>query len=292
MNNTLANIAEQRPGQIAVDVAVASILVYVDFDAQSDNRIKIAADWARKFDASLIGVAGWLPGREIGGWFAAELEPTKERNDRILVELENLGEHFRNLASRTIQIVEWRSSFHFPRDVIPAEARCADLVVISPHPDAQDVYSAFDPGEVLLNAGRPVLVVPDDLSACGGQRILVAWKDTREARHAVQGALAFLKSAENISLVEIAENVVERAAQQQLEDVERYLARHGVKVSKKVVEEPKGSVSDQLMSVAKSEGADLIVAGAYGHSRLGEWIFGGVTHGLLKKSDICCLLAN
>ena len=46
------------------------------------------------------------------------------------------------------------------------------------------------------------------------------------------------------------------------------------------------------MSVAKSEGADLIVAGAYGHSRLGEWIFGGVTHGLLKKSDICCLLAN
>ena len=94
MNNTLANIAEQRPGQIAVDVAVASILVYVDFDAQSDNRIKIAADWARKFDASLIGVAGWLPGREIGGWFAAELEPTKERNDRILVELENLGEHF------------------------------------------------------------------------------------------------------------------------------------------------------------------------------------------------------
>ena len=164
--------------------------------------------------------------------------------------------------------------------------------MISPHPDAQDVYSAFDPGEVLLNAGRPVLVVPDDLSACGGQRILVAWKDTREARHAVQGALAFLKAAENISLVEIAENVVERAAQQQLEDVERYLARHGVKVSKKVVEEPKGSVSDQLMSVAKSEGADLIVAGAYGHSRLGEWIFGGVTHGLLKKSDICCFLAN
>jgi hypothetical protein len=113
MKNTLANSAEQRPGQVAVDVAVASILVYVDFDAQSDNRIKIAADWARKFDASLIGVAGWLPGREIGGWFAAELEPAKERNDRILMELGKLGEHFRNLASRTVQTIEWRGSFLF-----------------------------------------------------------------------------------------------------------------------------------------------------------------------------------
>jgi nucleotide-binding universal stress UspA family protein len=292
MPDSLANIAEQRPGQTAMDAAVASILVYVDFDAESDNRIKIAADWARKFNASLIGVAGWLPGREIGGWFAAELEPTEERNDRIMSELGKLGEHFRNLATRTVQTVEWRSSFHFPRDVIPAEARSADLVVISPHPVAQDIYSAFDPGEVLLNAGRPVLVVPDGVAACGGQHILVAWKDTREARHAVQGALAFLRIAERVSLVEVAEDVLEWAAQQQLDDVERYLARHGVQVGKKVIEKPKGSISDQLMSVARSEGADLIVAGAYGHSRLGEWIFGGVTHDLLKKSDICCLLSN
>jgi len=272
-----------------VDVAAASILVYVDFDAQSDNRIKIAADWARKFDASLIGVAGWLPGREIGGWFAAE---AKERNDRILMELGKLGEHFRNLASRTVQTIEWRGSFHFPRDVIPAEARSADLVVISPRPVAQDVYSAFDPGEVLLNAGRPVLVVPDGVAACGGQRILVAWKDAREARHAVQSALPFLKIAEHVSLVEIAENVQEQAAQQQLDDVERYLTRHRVKVSKKLIMEPKGLISDQLMTVAKAEASDLIVAGAYGHSRLGEWVFGGVTHGLLQKSDICCLFAN
>jgi len=292
MSDTLANIAEQRPAQIAVDVAVASILVYVDFDTQSDNRIEIAADWARKFDASLIGVAGWLPGREIGGWFAAELEPAKERNDRILMELGKLGEHFRNLASRTVQTIEWRGSFHFPRDVIPAEARSADLVVISPRPVAQDVYSAFDPGEVLLNAGRPVLVVPDGVAACGGQRILVAWKDAREARHAVQSALPFLKIAEHVSLVEIAENVQERAAQQQLDDVERYLTRHRVKVSKKLIMEPKGLISDQLMTVAKAEASDLIVAGAYGHSRLGEWVFGGVTHGLLQKSDICCLFAN
>ena len=65
-----------------------------------------------------------------------------------------------------------------------------------------------------------------------------------------------------------------------------------MRVSKKWIMEPKGSISDQLVNVAKTEASDLIVAGAYGHSRLGEWVFGGVTHGLLQKSDICCLFAN
>ena len=116
---------------------------------------------------------------------------------------------------------------------------------------------------MLLSAGRPVLVVP------GGDRqsrpaFVVAWKDTREARHAVQSALPYLKIAKHIALVEIAEEVLEATAHEQLDDVEKYLLRHGIKVNGKLVLHPKGSISDQLRSVAKSEGADLIVAGATG----------------------------
>src|SRR5262249_9070110 len=97
------------------------------------------------------------------------------------------------------------------------EARAADLVVIGSHPLAEDVYHAFDPGMVLLNAGRPVLVVPDGLAdGYPGQRALVAWKDTREARRAVQSALPFLKMAEHIALVEVAEEVLESAARERL----------------------------------------------------------------------------
>jgi len=145
---------------------------------------------------------------------------------------------------------------------------------------------------VLLNAGRPVLIVPNGIASNSGQRVLVAWKDTREARHAVQSALPYLSAAKHITLVEVAENVLERVARERLDDVEKYLGRHGIKVSAKSVLTPKGSISDQLTSVAKREGADLIVAGAYGHSRLGEWVFGGVTRGLLQNSDVCCLLSN
>jgi nucleotide-binding universal stress UspA family protein len=268
-------------------------MVHVDFDGHSDTRIRIAADIANQFGAVLIGVAGWLPGRETGGWFAAELEPDDVRLDRILVELDRLAERFRGVAHRTVQNMEWRGSIHLPRDVIAAEARAADLVVIGSHPVAGDAYHAFDPGTVLLTAGRPVLVVPDALAdGYPGQRALVAWKDTREARHAVQSALPYLRMAEHIALVEVAEDVLESAARERLNDVEKYLLRHGIAVNTKAVLHPHGSISDQLRNEARKEGADLIVAGAYGHTRLAEWVFGGVTHGLLQESEVCCLLCN
>jgi nucleotide-binding universal stress UspA family protein len=196
-----------------------------------------------------------------------------------LAEIAKLGESFRTWVGGAVQTLEWRGTFHFPREVIPAEARAVDLVVIGSRPVKEDVYRAFDPGTVLLNG-------------TSGERVLVAWKDTREARHAVQGALPYLKAAKQVSLVAIAEGVLEWAARNQLDDVEKYLSRHGVKVREKCMLNPEGSASDQLISFAKGDGTDLIVAGAYGHSRLGEWVFGGVTRGLLERSDVCCLLCN
>ena len=80
----------------------------------SDDRIKIAADWAAKFGAVLIGVAGWLPGRQVGGWFAAELERPEDRIDRIMAELEKLAEHFRNLAGRAGPVDGMERKLSFP----------------------------------------------------------------------------------------------------------------------------------------------------------------------------------
>ena len=291
MANTAAEVVEQS-AKTKLRPAVASIAVYVGFDSGSDGRIRIAADWAAKFGAALIGVTGWLPGGEAGGWFEYELERPKDRTDRITGELEKLAEHFRSLVRHKVETVEWRASVHFPREVIPAEARAADLVIIGPRTVAEDAYHAFDAGEVLLKAGRPVLVVPDGVTSNAGERILIAWKDTREARHAVQDALPYLTTAKDITLVQIAEEVRERAAVAELDDVERYLVRHGIEVRAKSVLHPGESIADQLRNVAKNEGADLIVAGAYGHTRLGEWIFGGVTRGLLNTGDACCLFSN
>ena len=74
--------------------------------------------------------------------------------------------------------------------------------------------------------------------------------------------------------------------------VVRYLARHNVQAGPTIAAHPKGGVADELIRLATAERADLIVAGAYGHSRLGEWAFGGVTRDLLTSSPVCCLLSH
>jgi nucleotide-binding universal stress UspA family protein len=266
-------------------------MVHVDFDAQSDNRIRIASDMASKFGAGLIGVAGWPPGREEGGWFAVELKRPEERNDRILAELDKLGEHFRDVAHRTLRDVEWRGSFHFPREVIAAEARAADLVVISPGSLPGDIYRTYDPGTIIVSAGRPVLVIPDGVGRVDARRILIAWKDTREARRAVSDALPLLKRAKNVALA-IAHPEQTKDTDLQLADIIHYLSRHGISVNEQI-----GTVADEyagpiLLQMAEQNKADLIVCGGYGRTRFSEWIFGGVTRHLLMASTIPCLFSN
>ena len=123
-------------------------------------------------------------------------------------------------------------------------------------------------------------------------RVLIAWKDTREARRAVQSALPFLRVAEQVTMLEIADEALKEAALAHLDDLEVYLGRHRIKVSGKAVLRAVGSVSEQLKRTARNDGADLIVAGAYGHTRLGEWIFGGVTRDLLRTTEVCCLFSS
>ena len=272
--------------------AVASIMVHVDWNAGSDERIRLAANLADRFGAVLIGVAGWVPGRERATLSHAELEQPEKRSKWIRAELDRLGERFREVAGITALPTEWRGSFNFPREVIAREARAADLVVIGSRPAADDVSHTFDPGEVLLAAGRPVLIAPQGHAALSARRILIAWKDTREARRAVQSALPFLQQAEHVTLVEVAENLLEAQAQAHLADVEAYLSRHGIEVGVKAVLNPHGAIAHQLTTAAADNGADLIVAGAYGHTRLGEWIFGGATRGLLHTSKLCCLFST
>src|SRR5262249_42115779 len=124
------------------------------------------------------------------------------------------------------------------------------------------------------------------------RRVVVAWKDTRECRRAVRDALPFLQQAKEGLLVEIREDDSQSQAKKNLADVSAYLVREQVVVAAAVLCRPPRPVAAELLHVVKEEKADLIVAGGYGHSRLGEWIFGGVTRELLSASPVCCLLSH
>ena len=148
------------------------------------------------------------------------------------------------------------------------------------------------PGPWCLKAGRPVLVVPSAVTPLSAKRIAIAWKDVREARRAVQDALPFLKKAESVMIVEVSEAGDGDRVLHRVKDVAGYLTRHGVEVVAERVRPTKVGAENSLLRLIGDENINLLVAGAYGHSRLGEWVFGGVTRELLAESPVCCLFSH
>jgi len=274
-------------------VTLATIMVAVDFGEATKARIGVAVELASRFNSLLIGVAGWPLCNERA---ATSREATLAidrywHQDDVLHRLQQLGEEFRALASAAPLGMEWRSSVGFPREVIANEARAADLVVIGQDPMPGDIGRTYDPGTIILTAGRPVLVVPPATRRLAASRVLIAWKDTREARRATRDALPFLKGAASVSIA-TANPDKSAGTDAQVADLGRYLAHHDVRVDKQiatVAEEDEGHI---LLRLAEENGIDLIVAGAYGRTRFSEWAFGGVTRHLLRNSDVPCLFSN
>jgi nucleotide-binding universal stress UspA family protein len=270
----------------ALSMTIAAIMVTVDFDPASKARISLAADLARRFGSLLIGVAGWpLIKRPV------ETLSDNELAERASNELRSLGERFRKIAERVAIRVEWRSSMDFPREVIPKEARAADLLIIGQSMLPGDIVHSYDPGTIILAAGRPVLVVPPGIDRLEFSRVLVAWKDTREARRALHDALPFLKLADEVSIA-VAKTPGTEDADAQIADVANYLARHDVRVTEQISTVADENEEDVLLDLARQHRINLIVAGAYGRTRLSEWIFGGVTRHLLLNSPVPCLVSN
>jgi nucleotide-binding universal stress UspA family protein len=142
-----------------------------------------------------------------------------------------------------------------------------------------------------MQVGRPVLVVPPGAEAFALDRVLIAWKDTRETRRAILDALPLLKKAAHVTLAEIAVEDRLALARKHLEEVVVWLGRHGVK-AEGVASLSTGEDPSQLYAIVKERGANVIVAGAYGHSRLREWVLGGVTRDLLLRADLCALVSH
>lgn len=143
-----------------------------------------------------------------------------------------------------------------------------------------------------MQAGRPLLVVPDGCNWLDLRSAMIAWKDTAEARRAVSDALPLLRQSTEVTVVEIVEDEADRAAAvSRVKDVVAWLSQHGVRASEQVAA-PSGDAATQLEQIASDVGAGVVIAGAYGHSRLSEWILGGVTRRLISPSNRSSLLSH
>ena len=272
-------------------MSYASLLVYVDADGEPERRVRLCAGLADKFNATLIGISATLcPPMMVE---RVAFQRTEDAEIKALTKkFADKGQWFRQTAGAGRRNCTWRTAFDFPAIALARAARTVDLVVIGRSAGCGDPYTSLDPGDALLRLGRPALVVPDEVSSLLAENVVIGWKDAREARRAVLDAIPFLYEATGVTIAEICLRGDEDAAQARLDDVARYLGDHRIKTKDRVILHEHGSGAAQLIRLAQDEHADLLVTGAYGHSRLGEWIFGGVTRDLLATSPICCLMSH
>jgi nucleotide-binding universal stress UspA family protein len=268
------------------------ILVHAEATAETAARLACALDLADRFDAQLIGCGCEAPGTLAMDPFAVTagelLSMRMEEVDRNLRSARVTFE--RQAAGRNAR---WISEAAAPTDALAVHSRAADLIVTST--TAKGRFNAAkhdDPGLLAIVAGRPVLVAPPGGDYVAAERILVCWKDTRESRRALTDALPFLQGAQEVLVAEVAVKSEMKAAAQRTADVATALVRHGVAAQGEAILHDERRVSTILQERASALGADLIVAGAYGRTRLGEWAFGGVTQALMHQDQRYVLFSH
>jgi len=271
-----------------------TVMVGLALDRPNDACLRVAGDIAERFGARIIGAAASdlrPPMYFADGDFAQKfLDEEATAIQRRLSELET---EFRASVEKRATAVEWRSARSLPVPYMLQQARAADILVIGARPETLvDPSAAPDPSDLLMQAGRPLIVVPPTAEWLDLRSVLVAWKDVREARRAVFDALPILAAAKEVTIAEIPEQDGRHAdALSHVGDVAAWLRGHGIAVNT-VVPEKAGSVTGQLENIAANVGAGVVIAGAYGHSRFREWVLSGVTRHLATESRRCAFLSR
>ena len=271
-----------------------TVMVSLALDRPNDACLGVAGDIAERFGAQVIGTAASDIRPPLyfadGGHAQKLLDDEAAATRRRLSELEA---EFRASVEKRAKSVEWRSAQTLPVPYILQQARRADLLVVGARSETiVDPCAAADPGDLLMQAGRPLIVVPPTVEWFDFRSALVAWKDVREARRAVFDALPILAAAKDVTIVEIVEQGTRRAdALSHVADVASWLQGHGI-MAGTFVPESEAGVPEQLDRIAADVGAGAVIAGAYGHSRFREWILSGVTRHLATESRRCAFLSR
>ena len=277
-------------------MAYKTILVQIDDGKRCRARVELAIRLARRYDAHLIGLNALtlteLPGYVLAGAGGAPIIDVQKRlADEQAARAQAT---FREAASAAgLAAAEWRTTELDAVDAVALHGRYADLIVLG-QPSAEDnsqVGSGFAE-QVVLDAGRPVLMVPYAGDFAGiGKRILIGWNARREAIRAVTDAIPFLRQAEGVRVIVINPKAAEHGAMPG-SDIALYLARHDVRVEVYVDHAAEVDVGNEILSRAADFGADLIVMGAYGHSRMREIVMGGASRTIIDSMTVPVLLSH
>lgn len=279
---------------------VLTLLVHVDDGSESGRRLGVAFNLCRSLGGHLVGL--YLDEAPAISPSIAAILPT-DAAERYLAKAsdrqQGAEERFgRAAAEAGIGAVEWRAPGGSPVDAAVAEARCADLTVLS-----QPEWSESEWGlgaqllaAVLLESGRPLIVVPRiDVRPEIGRNVVVAWDGGREASRAIADALPLLAQAERVTVACLDPGASARGADTSARArLVGYLRRHGVpaRIESDNLGDGDIGVGEWLLSRSADLDADLLVMGGYGHPRWRERVLGGATRAILSAMTVPVLMAH
>jgi nucleotide-binding universal stress UspA family protein len=281
-------------------MALKDMLVHLDGTRQAAARLDCAAALAARHGSHLVGlhtVEFHLPSgitADAGG-AALGMLMRKLREDAA-AEAEQQRHLFEERIRRDGLSGEWRAVQGQAAATVALHARYADLAMLGqPDPDSAGAMLATEVLEaVLFTSGRPVLMVPyAGHFGAPGQRVLIGWNAGKEAARAVADALPLLVGAEQVTVVAINPRLgIGGHGDVPAADIALHLARHGVVATAQHAMSGSVTEADTLLNMAADLDVDLLVMGAYGHSRLREMVFGGVTRGILARMTVPVLMAH
>jgi nucleotide-binding universal stress UspA family protein len=277
-------------------MAYKTILVHCDSSAALPHRLNTALDLSRRYGAHLVGVHVSMPFQSPA--MDATFVPTdlyEMYEARTAEDMGGARAAFDKAVAASGLPAEWRASTGFADAELAQQARYADLLIVGQtDPDMSAVTPDDLPESVAMSAGKPVLVVPRaGARAMPGKSVMLCWNASRESARAASDALPFLQAAEKVVVLTVDPHATAGGhGAEPGADVAAWLSRHGAKVTVQREAAADAEVGGLILSRAADHGADLIVMGVYGHSRMREWVLGGVSRSLLESSNLPLLIAH
>jgi nucleotide-binding universal stress UspA family protein len=296
-NKKLSPVPEQPPLAAAMGGKIGEIVVFIDGDTEAPSILEFAGALAEEHGAHLIGVFMQPAPTVTTAQTFARGKGMREVMQAQDQEIQGIEAHHRGLFEDAVRRhgvqpgSEWRSLPYLSSEV-GVHAYYADLVII-PRPEPAG-HTAGPPGlaeSLVLSSGRPIILFPPRGTVSRVRRALVAWNATRESIRAVADALPLLVKAEAVEVLVVDPQHQRAHGQEPGADIARHLARHGAQVEVRRVSSG-GDVGRLLLSEAATFNADLLVMGAYGHSHVSEWMFGGVTRTVLYEAGLPVLMSR
>lgn len=273
-----------------------TILVHLNDRRRAEGLLEPAINLAREFGAHLIGmhVYASLPASPIAVPFGSKVLAGVVAAERQ--ETEEIAAIFSRMTASQPFPSEWlvRKVPHVDlASVVLERGRAADLIIAGQTDPDWDLSPLLDfPERLALEGGRPVLVIPyAGRHAQVGTNAVIAWKARREAARAVFDALPLLARAKSVQILEVKERGESEAVAADV-SIAVALARHGIKPTVRTSVADDVSIANEILSRLADQGADLLVMGAYGHSRMRELVFGGATRQIARHMTVPTLFSH